>query len=88
MKYVTVRQVTNGSRTPVKLPADIDVSKIQRVYLLLNEKLFNEVGPVHWKSVFIDDRMHDWDVRRGHLYYYAHSSSRGDVVDIILGLED
>lgn len=86
-KHITVRGVTNDSRTPVTLDPSIDLTKIARVHLLLNEKLYLEIGPLHWRSTFLEDKMHDWDVRRGSFYYYAHSCEKGDVVDLVLEIE-
>ena len=86
-KQIIVRGVTNSdSRTPVALDHAIDVSKIYRVHRLLNEDLYKKIGTAHWRSTFIDDKMHDWDVRAGRFFYYAHSSEKGDVVDLVLEL--
>lgn len=88
-KKVIVRGVTNSdSRTPVALDRSIDPEKIYRVHRLLNEDLYLKIGTAHWRSTFLDDQMHDWDVRVGRFFYYAHSSEKGDVVDLVLELDE
>jgi hypothetical protein len=86
-KHIIVRQVTNDSRTPVQLDPSIDLKKIARVHTLLDEKLYREIGTLHWRSTFLEDKMHDWDVRKGAFYFYGHSSEKGDVVDLLLEIE-
>jgi hypothetical protein len=87
-KHIIVRGVTNDSRTPVALDPSIDLSKIARVHHLLDEKLYREIGTLHWRSTFLEDKMHDWDVRRGQFFYYAHSCEKGDVVDLVLEIAE
>lgn len=87
-KRIIVRGVANDSRTPVALDRSINPQKIFRVHRLVNEDLYLKIGTAHWRSTFLDDKMHDWDVRAGRFFYYAHSSEKGDVVDLVLELDE
>jgi hypothetical protein len=87
-KRIIVRGVTNNSRMPVTLDRTIDPQKIYRVHRLLNEDLYLKIGTAHWRSTFLDDKMHDWDVRAGRFFYYAHSSEKGESVDLVLELDE
>ena len=64
-------------------------NQIKQVWLILDE---NDVllHGLDFKrgNAFPDDYMSDWRISNGKLYYYAHSSMRGDVVDICIELRD
>ena len=86
-KQIIVRNVENSSQKAVPLDPSIDPKKIVRVHRLLDEKLYLQIGTQHWRSTFLDDQMHDWDIVRGEFRYFAHSSEKGDVVDLVLEIE-
>lgn len=81
-RYEILRQVPNetAARTPV-------AERPEQVWTLLDEPGFEKIGLVHWRTGFIEDQMHDWDWRDGHLRFYAHSSDRGELVDLVLVYE-
>jgi hypothetical protein len=78
-RFEILRQVENGSKTPILLPE----SPVQ-VWTLLNEEKFNEVGLVHHFSGFIEDSMHDWHWINGKFFFHGHSSGRGDKQDLVI----
>jgi hypothetical protein len=88
-KYVILRGVLNDSRMRLKLEAPLTAENITHVGLLLDEDWLKAHGLVHHRSVFLDDRMHDWDVYKADqtFSYYAHSSERGEAVDIVVFYE-
>lgn len=92
-KYLVLRAVENNSAKLVQLPAAARERKIHRVWLLYDEAKFVKMGrPAHHVNAFLDDFGHDWAVvQRGdktYLRYFAHSSAKGDVVDVLVEFED
>ena len=61
-----------------------------RVCVLLNEAEFKNSGYAlhHLKTVFIDERVHDWDWRNGVFYYYSHVLGKTDKADILVVYEE
>ncbi|WP_157643861.1 hypothetical protein [Burkholderia ubonensis] len=53
-----------------------------RVATLLNEARFIDAGAalIHHDTVFLEDRIHDWDYRDGHFRYYTRVAQVADVV--------
>lgn len=88
-EFIVVRGVENNSLKAVPLPESHKSRKIDAVFLLLNEADFTSRGgeAVHHANAFMDDRLHDWQQRGDALHYYAHSSAKGDVVDIVVYFE-
>lgn len=92
-KYLVLRSVVNNSAKLVELPAAARERKVHRVWLLYDEAKFVAMGkPAHHVNAFLDDRGHDWALvqREGKTYlrYYAHSSAKGDVVDVLVEFEE
>ncbi|WP_446333619.1 hypothetical protein ACRHQP_00780 [Burkholderia pseudomallei] len=88
-EHIIMRGITNSSRIRHPLPEAYANRKIRSVWLLLNEADFATTNEaVHFRNAFMDDLMHDWNQEKGGLRYHAHSSAPGDVVDIIVFLED
>ena len=59
-----------------------------RVAVLLNPEEFDKTKEMtHWRNVFIDERLHDWDWNNGNFYYYSHAMERGAVADILIVYE-
>lgn len=86
-QYEILRGVSPASRTPCKVqPSKTPV----RVGLLLNERKFVDSGGLiaHHDTLFLDDRMHDWDWRNGVFFYYGHGLGLGEVGDIVVILEE
>ena len=42
-----------------------------------NEKPKLPIDPIHLSGAFLEDRIHDWRVRDGKLYYYSRASGGG-----------
>ena len=56
-----------------------------RVATLMDEKAFNEDHYlIHLKTVFLEDRMHDWEWRDGLFRYYTRVA---DVADVLVVYE-
>lgn len=53
-----------------------------RIATLINEARFESTGAalIHRDTVFLEDRMHDWEYRDGRLRYYARAAAEADVV--------
>lgn len=53
-----------------------------QVATLLNEQLFTETGHSlsHRRTVFLEDRMHDWNWRDGRFRYYSRVANQADVL--------
>lgn len=59
-----------------------------RVATLLNEEAFNEDQHlIHNKTVFLEDRMHDWEWREGQFRYFTRIAETADVL-VVYRIED
>ena len=59
-----------------------------RVATLMDEAAFNEDHfLIHLKTVFLEDRVHDWDWSKGQFRYYTRVAEVADVV-VVYELED
>lgn len=59
-----------------------------RVATLVNEAEFmRDQLMVHHKTVFFEDRLHDWDWRDGQFRYYTRVAERADVL-VVYALEE
>lgn len=88
--FVILRGVENNTAKPFPLPAESVGRKVRRVWLLLDEgHLIRTGNPVHHVNAFMDDHLHDWELTADgkSLRYYAHSSAKGAVVDVVLEFE-
>jgi len=57
---------------PVKFDKDIP----KYVWTLFREtdknvKPILPIKPIHHQNAFLEDKMHDWDIRKGNFYYYS-----------------
>lgn len=87
-KSLILRGVENGAKKATPLPPGVTTSNLKQVWTLLNEAKFNIVGLVHFKTAFLEDRMHDWDLSKdGGLRFYGHSGSKGEMHDLVLVYE-
>jgi hypothetical protein len=70
--YEILRNIAVDSRLHrgVQLPR-----KPIRVGYLMDEALFHQAGGLleHDKTVFLDERLHDWDWQDGVFTYYSHA---------------
>ncbi len=82
-EFEILRRVPAGT-SRIKLPREP-----LRVATLLNEALFLETGGglAHWKTVFLEDRVHDWNWREGVFRYYSRVASQADVVVVYSEVE-
>lgn len=85
-----IRGIVNGGSKFLK-ELNLENCKIIKVYTILNEKemlvngndLENE-NLKHWYTVFLEDKIHDWDISNGIFYFYGHSSEKGEVIDLLI----
>lgn len=62
----------------IKIPL---ARKPVRVATLLNEELFlQDQYLIHHRTVFLEDRLHDWSHEDGHFRYYSRVADVADVV--------
>lgn len=75
--YLILRGITANGR----LSHDVDRQPI-RVVTLIDEAAFLAKGNamIHHKTVFFEDRMHDWDWSAGKFRYYTSAEDLADVV--------
>ena len=61
-------------------------TKPVRVAVLLNDEEFQRSGCEldHNRTVFFDDRGHDWDWRDESFWYYGHGVAPGELCDILV----
>ncbi len=57
--------------------------KVKRVYTIIDESILDftnleELKLKHNQNVFLEDKVHDWDVINGQFKFYGHSGSKGD----------
>lgn len=97
-----IRGITNNSYTLLS-DLGLEGSTIKTVYTIFNEekmyaKFDSRTGqPIeksldnlilnHHETVFVEDKGHDWNVYGNKFKYYAHSSSIGDIVDLLIEYE-
>lgn len=76
--YVILREVEATGRGP-GIPLD---RMPVRVATLIDEQKFLETGGglIHHQTVFLEDKMHDWDYRDGRFWYYTRVAEKADVV--------
>lgn len=82
-RYEILRDVVVTSK---KVAATL-AERPARVALLLDEAAFTSTRRIeHWKTVFIDDRMHDWEWHEadGAFRYYSHAAGVDEVVDVVI----
>lgn len=61
--------------------------KPARVTVLLDPEEFDKTKEMtHWRNVFIDERLHDWDWNNG-AFYYSHTMEKGAVADVLIVYE-
>lgn len=73
-----LRGVVNGG------PAVKMKSRPVKVWTILDEALFRDIGPVHLRSAFIESGMHDWEWKKGMLRFYGYSGEPGGLHDLAI----
>ena len=97
-----VRAVINNEYKTMK-DMGLEGKKINKVYTILKEeemyaKFDTNTGEpcersldnlilLHWDTVFVEDKGHDWGVYGDKFKFHAHSSDIGDRVDILIEYE-
>lgn len=81
-RYEILRGVSPTGRTPCTAQPS---EKPIRIAFILNEKKFVETGGEikHHDTLFLEDRIHDWDWRNGKLYYYGRALGLEETGDIV-----
>lgn len=83
-KYVILRGVENGSRVWADLPAPVTKKNLDFVCTLISEDKLKQFGLHHFHSVFIEERMHDYDLNEKNQFrFYGHSGAKGDLHDLV-----
>lgn len=81
-RYIILRGVNNHHTSQTAV-----AEEPFQVWTLLDETEFEKVGLVHWRTAFIEDRMHDWNWRNGVLRFHGHSGAPGEKHDLVLVYE-
>jgi hypothetical protein len=83
-EYEILRGVSPTSRKPCAVqPSQRPI----RVAFVVDEARFIESGGLyeHHKSIFLEDKMHDWHVSsEGQFYYYGHAMGVDESGDILV----
>ena len=77
LDYEILRGVEANGRKSLEL-----ARQPKRVATMINEEKFRELGNamVHNATVFLEDRMHDWNWRNGQFRYYTRVAEKADVL--------
>jgi len=97
-----VRNIINSEYKTLK-ELGLESKTIKRVYTILNEEeMYAKFNPQtgepceksldnlvlrHWITVFVEDKMHDWNVFGDRFKFHAHSSDIGDKIDLLIEYE-
>jgi hypothetical protein len=97
-----IRDIINGKSYSMK-ELGFENQKIKSIYTIIDEdKLYQQFDTqtgervtvdlehanlVHWKNVFVEDRMHDWDQYGDKFKFYAHSKAPGNKHDLVVVFE-
>lgn len=87
MKFATDFEILRGVRSDGRsMCATQPRGAPLRVALLLDEPLFKDSGFAlqHHRTVFLDEKFHDWDWRNDRFHYYSHAVGLEDKVDIVV----
>lgn len=83
-----VHRILAGTRHPNILPAAPEGRTLARVWTVIDAVLLTELGPLHNRSAFLEDRVHDWLLDKdGALRYYSRVAETDKEVDIVLDYE-
>jgi hypothetical protein len=83
-----VHRIMAGNTHRNVLPTPPAGRSLQRIWTLINADLLVEVGPVHNRSAFLEDRNHDWQINPdGTLRFYSRVVETNAPVDIVLDYE-
>lgn len=84
-RYVILRAVKAGDQSGVPLSEEPI-----RVVTLINEKLFHELdgAMIHMRTVFFEDRIHDWNWHNNTFRYFTRVVDVGDVLIVYEEEED
>src|SRR5690606_24379407 len=70
------------------LPVRQDGRPLVRVWTVMDADLLARIGPVHNKSAFLEDRVHDWVLdSQGFLRFFSRVVETDSEVDVVLDYE-
>ena len=70
--------------TPAQPCAVQPRQKPRRIAVLLNEEQFlHDHALHHGRSVWLEDRVHDWEFKNGALFYYGHATTPGHTANLV-----
>lgn len=77
LDFEILRDVEANGLLTIDLPR-----KPVRVATMINEALFEQTGHTlqHQRTVFLEDKYHDWDWKDGKFRYYTRVAKRADVL--------
>lgn len=98
-RRIIVSKIANVSQIPIEeLP--FEGKKIQRIWTILDENLLrsgikeethpyyqaklDEIPLRHGVNVFLEDPLHDWQIRNGVFCYYSRIVEKGQQVDLLV----
>ncbi len=79
------------SNVPQDLDFDFSERKIKSLWTILDQTVLSspidELEPKHHMGYFFEQKMHDWDVSDGKLFYYSRCGEIGDPAKILVEFE-
>jgi hypothetical protein len=97
-----LRDIINSEFRTLK-ELGLENKTIKRVYTIINEEeMYAKFNPQtgkpceksldnlilkHWSTVFVEDKMHDWNIFGDRFKFHAHSSGMGEKVDLLIEYE-
>lgn len=82
-----IATITAGSRHANALPLAPEGRPLVRVWTVIDADKVLELGPVHNVSAFLEDAIHDYQVRDGQLHYYSRVTPTDAKVEVVLDYE-
>lgn len=56
---------------------------LHRVWTLIDREKLEAMGPKHNVSTFLEDKVHDWQIRDGKLHYYSRVAAIDEPVEVV-----
>jgi len=83
-----LHRIRAGSAVVNELPPAPEGRPLRRIWTVLNLEKLCQDGPIHNKTAFLEDMVHDWRVRPdGTLSFYSRVVEIGHEVDVLLDYE-
>lgn len=91
MKRIILYNYINGEKKTLE-ELGLQGQKVKRVWTILNDSLLNEenlegITLKHNYNVFLEDKVHDWNIVNGYFKFYGHSGDIGEKHNLLIEVE-